>query len=112
MVDHRLPFLPIAELAELFRRGKASPIDAVNTCLERIETYNPQINAFTLVDALGARRAAAESEARWRRGDAKGPLDGIPFTVKDNLMVAGYPFRRGSLVTPTKSWSSAVSKAS
>lgn len=100
MPDQTLPYLPIRELSELYRRGVASPVETTKACLGRIETYDPRINAFTLIDADGAQRAAAESEARWRRGEARGPLDGVPFTVKDNLMVAGYPFRRGSLVTP------------
>lgn len=100
MSDLALPFLPISELSALYARGEVSPLDAINACLDRIDAHNARINAFTLIDADGARRAAGASEARWRRGEALGPLDGVPFTVKDNLMVAGYPFRRGSLVTP------------
>lgn len=95
-----LPFLSVSALSDLFKRGAVSPVDAVDACLTRIEAHNERINAFTLVDDAGARRAAAESAARWRSGTARGPLDGVPFTVKDNLMVAGYPFRRGSAVTP------------
>ena len=95
-----LPFLSVSELSSLFKRGTVSPVDAVEACLARIESLNDRINAFTFIDAAGARRAAAESEARWRNGTAHGPLDGVPFTVKDNLMVAGYPFRRGSLIPP------------
>jgi aspartyl-tRNA(Asn)/glutamyl-tRNA(Gln) amidotransferase subunit A len=97
-----LAFASIGDLARLYRSREVSPVEAVTACLTRVEAHNPAINAFTLIDADGAKKAAAESEARWRRGEARGPLDGVPFTVKDNLMVSGYPFRRGSLVTPDK----------
>jgi aspartyl-tRNA(Asn)/glutamyl-tRNA(Gln) amidotransferase subunit A len=100
VADPRLPFLSVGELTALFKSGEVSPVEAVDACLGRIEDHNQRINAFTLIDADGARRAAAESERRWQRGEPRGPLEGVPFTVKDNLMVAGYPFRRGSLVAP------------
>jgi len=99
---HNLPFASIGELTSLYKDRTVSSIEATTTCIDRIETLNPKINAFTLIDRDGAIRNAKESEARWRRNEPIGPLDGVPFTVKDNLMVRGYPFRRGSLVTPIK----------
>lgn len=100
---NELPFLSIEDLTGLFKRREASPVEAVTACLDRITRVNPRINAFTLIDEGGALRAAKESEERWQGGRPIGALDGVPFTVKDNLMVRGYPFRRGSVVTPTKS---------
>jgi aspartyl-tRNA(Asn)/glutamyl-tRNA(Gln) amidotransferase subunit A len=97
-----LPFVSVSELAQLYRRREASPVEAVEGCLKRIEEHNTAINAFTFIDKDSARRSAAESNTRWRKGEARGALDGVPFTVKDNLMVSGYPFRRGSLVTPER----------
>jgi aspartyl-tRNA(Asn)/glutamyl-tRNA(Gln) amidotransferase subunit A len=97
-----LPFLPVTDLAALFKRREVSPTEVLNACLQRISQFNPKINAFTLIDEAGALRDAKEIEARWQKGETRGPLDGVPFTVKDNLMVSGYPFRRGSLVTPKK----------
>src|SRR5262249_21679513 len=94
-----LPFASIMKPACFYRQGRASPVEAVDACLRRIKEHNAAINAFTLIDEDGARGCAAESEARWQKGEARGPLDGVPFTVKDNLMVSGYPFRRGSLLT-------------
>jgi len=95
-----LPFVPVTELTKLYANRDVSPVEVVNACVQRIETYNAKINAFTLIDYQGAQRAAADSEARWSKKQPQGLLDGVPFTVKDNLMVSGYPFRRGSLVTP------------
>jgi aspartyl-tRNA(Asn)/glutamyl-tRNA(Gln) amidotransferase subunit A len=103
MKSIELPFLSIDQLTRMYKQCEASPVDAVNACLQRIRSHNSKINAFTLIDDQGALRAAAESEARWRRMEPKSALDGVPFTVKDNLMVSGYPFRRGSVVTPDQS---------
>jgi len=53
------------------------------------------INAMTYISATG--RAEAEASAqRWRDGAARGPLDGVPVTIKDNLAVAGMPATFGS----------------
>jgi aspartyl-tRNA(Asn)/glutamyl-tRNA(Gln) amidotransferase subunit A len=88
------------DLVEAFRRKDLSPVEVLKAQLARIRQHNESINAFTLLDEDGALRSARESEARWQRGAPKGALDGITVTVKDNLMVAGYPFRRGSRATP------------
>ena len=47
----------------------------------------------------GALTAAGEAEARWRKGEARGPADGVPATIKDIVWVKGMPTRRGSLTT-------------
>ena len=100
--NQELPFLSAIELARLYRNHDVSPEQALEACLQRIKSHNVAINAFTLIDEDGAKRSAAESGQRWRAGKSRGPLEGVPFTVKDNLMVSGYPFRRGSLVTSTQ----------
>ena len=88
------------ELVELYRNGKASPVEAVRAALRRIETYNSDINAFCLVDSEGALNAAAASEMRWRQGTPLGIVDGIPTTVKDLVLARGWPTRRGSAMVP------------
>jgi aspartyl-tRNA(Asn)/glutamyl-tRNA(Gln) amidotransferase subunit A len=93
-------YLSVTELQRAFRTRQLSPVEALEAQLGRIREHNLSINAFTLLDEEGATRAARASEARWQRGQPMGPLDGVSYTVKDNLMVAGYPFRRGSRTTP------------
>jgi aspartyl-tRNA(Asn)/glutamyl-tRNA(Gln) amidotransferase subunit A len=88
------------QLLEDFRKKDLSPVEVLKAQLARIRQHNDSVNAFTLLDEEAAMRAARESEARWQRGAPRGTLDGISITVKDNLMVAGYPFRRGSRATP------------
>ena len=86
-------------LLAAFRRRTASPREAVAAALDAAERFNPVVNAFCLLDRDGAVAAASASEERWSRGRPKGPLDGLPVTVKDNLLWAGHPTRRGSQTT-------------
>lgn len=88
-----------AELHALYRRRALSPVEALEAVLARIAAQQPLHNAFRLLDADAARVQARAAEARWMRGAALGPIDGIPVTVKDLLPVRGWPTRMGSLAT-------------
>ena len=88
--------LSAADLHRHYRRGELSPVEAVRATLDRIDVWEPVVNAFAFVDREGALAAARSSEARWRHGDALGPLDGVPVSVKDLLLMAGHPTHRGS----------------
>lgn len=89
----------VAQLLENFRDGKSTPLDATRDVLTRIDELNGKVNAFRTIDASTALDAAAASTRRWEKGKPRGLLDGIPISVKDTLMVAGFAFRQGSLVT-------------
>jgi aspartyl-tRNA(Asn)/glutamyl-tRNA(Gln) amidotransferase subunit A len=91
-----LAYLSACELIELYRAKRASPVDATRACLARIDALNPQLNAFCVVDPERALLAARESEARWARGTPGGLLDGVPVSIKDLLLTAGWPTLRGS----------------
>jgi aspartyl-tRNA(Asn)/glutamyl-tRNA(Gln) amidotransferase subunit A len=91
--------LSAAELVELYRTKALSPLETVKAVLERVGATAAVYNAFRLVDAEGALEQARSSEARWRRGEPLGSLDGVPVTFKDLLDVRGWPTRRGSLAT-------------
>jgi len=73
-------------------------VEAMAAVSERIERYNPLINAFVVMNEHAA-TAARESEKRWRAGRPLGLLDGVPCTVKDLIDLAGFPTRRGSKLT-------------
>src|SRR5207244_11851795 len=65
-----------------------------------------RINAFRIVDRDGARAVARASEQRWMSGGEIGRLDGVPVTIKDLLLMRGFPTLRGSrLVDPSQDWS-------
>ena len=88
--------LSAVALADCYRSGQLSPVDALEAILERIAAVNPSLNAIVTLDPDGARRAAQASSARWRRAQPLGPLDGVPITIKDNLEVAGLRCTWGS----------------
>ncbi len=80
--------LPATQQAALLRENKLSAAELLDLTLARIEAVNPVLNAVVHCDADGARRAAAEADARLRSGAAR-PLEGLPVTIKDALDVAG-----------------------
>lgn len=100
-----LAYCSASELLELYRAKRASPVEATGACLARIEALNARLNAFCIVDAEAALRAARESEARWMRGSPEGLLDGVPVSIKDLLLTSGQPTLRGSrTVDPEQAW--------
>jgi aspartyl-tRNA(Asn)/glutamyl-tRNA(Gln) amidotransferase subunit A len=88
--------LSATQLSALFRRRVITPEDALEAVLARLEAVNPRLNAVVALAGEAARQAAADSTARWARGAALSDLDGVPFTVKDNIPVAGMPTAWGS----------------
>ena len=87
--------LTCADLAAAYRRGALSPLDVARDCLARIAA-TAAINAFLPIEPAAVLQAATESEARWRRAMPRGPIDGVPASIKDNIWVMGLPTRRGS----------------
>lgn len=87
------------ELTALYQSGELSPVEATEQVLGQLAEVNPKINAFVVVMEETALAAAKESAGRWRAGTPIGPLDGVPVSIKDNVQVAGFPCRKGSLTT-------------
>ncbi|ATJ84360.1 amidase [Halomonas beimenensis] len=94
--------LSATEALKRFRRGALSPLALVEDCLARIERENPAINAFAHLSPDAARAEARASEARWKAGTPRGPLDGLPVTLKDMTRTADMPTRLGSRTTPAE----------
>ena len=91
-----LCFAPAVELDRLIRVGDVSPVEITEAVLARIERLNPVLNAYITVTADLARAQAREAEARARRGERRGPLDGIPYSIKDLEDTAGVRTTYGS----------------
>jgi aspartyl-tRNA(Asn)/glutamyl-tRNA(Gln) amidotransferase subunit A len=85
-----------ADLASGYAKKEFSPVEVVESVLRRLDQINPKLNALVTQDREGARVAAAASEKRWLAGTPIGPLDGVPFTVKDNILVGGLRATWGS----------------
>ncbi len=84
-----LATLTLAEASQLVRNGTVSPVDLTRACLDRIDRLNPVLNAFITVARDQALSAARECEERHAAGEWRGPLDGIPVALKDNIDTAG-----------------------
>lgn len=82
-------YLSIAEVSELIRQRKLSPIELVTRCLRRIKQLNPIINTFITVTANQALKEARIAEKEIGNGKWKGPLHGIPVGVKDMFDTTG-----------------------
>ena len=81
-------FAGAARIAELVRAKEVSPSELVELYLERIERLDPQLNAYRVVLADGAREEAKRAEERLASGD-DAPLLGVPVGIKDNIDIAG-----------------------
>ena len=67
----------------LIGRKALSPVELLQSCLGRVEAVNGAVNAFVALDVERARKAAKAAEARQMKGEALGPLHGLPIGVKD-----------------------------
>jgi aspartyl-tRNA(Asn)/glutamyl-tRNA(Gln) amidotransferase subunit A len=86
----------ISELAALLRKGELTAERLLDQCLERIRRIDPKINSFVWLDEAGARTAAKASDARFDAGAPRSTLEGVPLSIKDNILVAGMPATWGS----------------
>src|SRR5262245_60531845 len=95
--------LGAAELADLFRRREASPVEVVRAVIAHIERSEPKLQALYAYDPDAALAAARHSEARWAAGAPLSAIDGVPGTLKENIASRGTPVPVGtaaSLLTP------------
>ncbi|MGE0253951.1 MAG: amidase [Alphaproteobacteria bacterium] len=88
-VADSVAFLGAVEIARLVRERALSPVEIVDSCLAQIERLQPSIDALVAVVAQQARATATMAEDRVMRGDALGPLHGVPIVVTDMLDTAG-----------------------
>ena len=80
---------PAHALAESLRRRDVSSRELLEHYLARVERLNASLNAVVTLDPDGARRAADAADAATARGEAGGPLHGVPMTIKDTYQTAG-----------------------
>lgn len=91
-----LIYASVDELYRLYQSKQVSPVDVARATLDAVDRWNPLLNAYCYLDRALTLHEAAQSEARWMAGTARGPLDGIPYGVKDLLLVRGLPTGYGS----------------
>ncbi len=81
--------LTLADAASLLQSRRLSPVTLVKAFLDRIDRFNPRINAFITVLHESAMEQARVAETEIANGNWRGPLHGIPVGVKDNIDTAG-----------------------
>ena len=91
-----LCFASATEVSGRIRKKELSPVDLTESLLERIDTCNDRVNAFTEVTADLAREMAERAERALAAGDELGPLHGVPVTIKDLHDLEGHPIEQGS----------------
>ncbi|MEN2975850.1 amidase [Tistrella bauzanensis] len=95
----------VATLAAAYAARALSPVEVAQACLDRARAVQPTLNPCAFIDDETTLAAARQSEARWMRQAALGPLDGVPATIKDLLLSAGWPTLRGSrAIDPDQPW--------
>src|SRR5690349_20639725 len=104
MTDKDLAFASIEQIGKLFRTRKLSPVEVTKLMLARIEQLNPKLNAYITVTEELALAQAKKAEAelygpRGRKGHRdRGPLHGIPISLKDNIYTKDIRTTAGSRI--------------
>jgi Asp-tRNA(Asn)/Glu-tRNA(Gln) amidotransferase A subunit family amidase len=88
--------LSLTDLVDRIRTRQMSPVEVLRGYLDRIERFNPELNAIVTLDPAPALEEARALERRIMAGEAPGPLAGVPFAVKDLEDVAGMRTTFGS----------------
>ncbi|WP_026870931.1 amidase [Inquilinus limosus] len=91
--------LSAVDLVARYRDRSLSPVEVTEAVLQRIEAWEPKLQALWAFDPAGARAAAAASAARWAEGRPLGPVDGVPVTIKENIATKGVPVPVGTAAT-------------
>lgn len=102
--DSQIAFASIGAIGKLFRSRKLSPVELTRFLLARIEGMNPKLNAFLTITADLALKQAARATDELAKGRSRsprrdrGPLHGIPVSLKDNIYTAGIRTTAGSKI--------------
>jgi Asp-tRNA(Asn)/Glu-tRNA(Gln) amidotransferase A subunit family amidase len=87
----------LTEIVKAIKTREVSPVEVMETCLERIASLNPALNAVVTV-APDVMERARVAEAALMRGDSTGALHGVPVTIKDTIETAGLRTTSGSTI--------------
>src|ERR1041385_3602794 len=96
MPDSGLLYTPVRALAAQVKSKKLTSVKLTETCLERLDTLGPKLNAVVTVMRESALAEARAADAEIAKGRYRGPLHGIPYGVKDLLATKGVPTTWGA----------------
>ncbi|MCD6031931.1 MAG: Asp-tRNA(Asn)/Glu-tRNA(Gln) amidotransferase GatCAB subunit [Thermomicrobiales bacterium] len=98
MSTDELCALSLSEVSTLIAGREVSPVAVTEAVLARIEHLDPHLNAFVTVTGEAALAEARAAEAEIARGAHRGPLHGVPISLKDLLFTAGVRTTAGSRI--------------
>ena len=98
MTNQELAYLGLFEVRELLRRKELSAVELVEAQLARIEAIQPRLNAFITVAAEEARLEARAADRDAAAGLFRGPLHGVPLTIKDVIWTRAVRTTSGSKI--------------
>jgi amidase len=84
-----LAYFSAIAIAKKIRRRELSSREAVDYFLARVAALDKPINSVVTIDAVRARAEADAADASLARGEVRGPLHGVPMTIKDSFQTAG-----------------------
>src|SRR5215469_14943901 len=90
--------LSLADVATRIARQELSPVEVTEATLARIDRADERLNAYITVMADEARETARAAEAEIARGQYRGPLHGVPISLKDLLDTRGVRMTAGSRI--------------
>ena len=82
-------YASVTDLAQAIQAKEVSSVEVVQAYLDRIAVVNPKLNAVVQLTAESALDEARQADAALARGEVKGPLHGVPMTIKDLFETAG-----------------------
>lgn len=91
-----LYYQSIAELSAALQARRISAVDLMQAVIARTQAVEGRVHAFNSYDVEDALAQARASDERRARGEARGPLDGIPIGLKDVIAVNGQPLTASS----------------
>jgi aspartyl-tRNA(Asn)/glutamyl-tRNA(Gln) amidotransferase subunit A len=90
--------MTISGVAAQLKQKRLSPVELTKIFLERTKRLNPILNAYVTIMEDQALVDARAAEKEIRRGKYRGPLHGIPFSIKDNIATKGVRTTAGSKI--------------
>ena len=91
-----LHYRSATDLARLLRSRKTTATALLDLCLDQYAKHNDTLNAIVVTDIERARKAAAASDRRLKKGKPIGPYDGVPMTAKESFDWTGTPSTWGA----------------
>ncbi len=85
------PYASAGELAAAIKQKQVSSVELLDMYIDRVERYDPQVNAVVVRDFARAREAARAADEALAAGTDLGPLHGVPMTIKEAYNIAGLP---------------------